>query len=272
MVSRPKRYYKRLARFPDNIDLLEAEVGFSADGTPVVTEAQIARWVEDLFLGGGMKAVVGYIILKYGAWEQAMDLAHRQSDPCCRKAVEASCDEDDVRSRAEQTAQSRGGSRENARHGSRESAKDAPLSPQKHGFRAAWALEWAYEQAEERDIPEWFFDRLVDDFCASTNGSLHRIYAKMICDRMRFGNMCPTDAQAERLAERCFDLVIDPQTKTALKFWCLEILAELAPRIDWVAAELTDTLRHISEAPDCSPGMKVATREILKRLSNVQSL
>jgi hypothetical protein len=139
----------------------------------------------------------------------------------------------------------------------------------------AWALEWAYEQAGDDDLPEWFFDRMVDDLCASANGSLHRIYAKMVCDRMRFGGVVPTGVQAERLAEKCFDVVIDPATRTAVKFWCLEILAELAglapraefaPRLDWVAEELPDTLRRISEAPDCSPGLRVATREILKRL------
>jgi hypothetical protein len=89
----------------------------------------------------------------------------------------------------------------------------------------------------------------------------------MVCDMMRFGGMAtPTDAQVERLAEKCFDLVIDPATRTATTFWCLESLVEIAPRVEWVAEELPETVRRISETTDCSPGMKVATREILKRL------
>ncbi len=214
----PKRYYKRAKSFPEGIDRLEAEV----NGT--VTEAQIERWVDELFLGGGMKAMVGYIILKYGVWEEAMNVASRQQD-----------------------------------------------SGSKTAFRSVWALEWAYEYASESDIPEWFFDRVADDFCASANGSVQRIYAKMLCDMMRFGGARPTGEQTERLAEKCFGLVIEPLTKTAAIFWCLEILTELAPRVEWVAEELPETVRRISETPDCSPGMKVATREILKRLKQVKN-
>ncbi len=207
--SKPRRYYKRLVRFPEGTDRLDGEVRLPVDGE------QIQRWVDELFLGGGMKAMVGYIILRYGAWEAAMNVG---------------------------------------------------CSDSKIGFRAAWALEWAYEQAEPKDIPEWFSDRLADDFIATSNGSLHRIYAKMICDRMRFGGVRHTDTQAERLAEKCFDLVIDPATKTAAIFWCLEILAELSPRLPWVAEELPAALHRISEASDCTPGLRVATREILRRL------
>jgi hypothetical protein len=207
----PKRYYRRHKGFPEGIDRLAGEV------RGPVTEEQIERWVEELFrpLHGGMKAVVGYVILRYDAWEAAMNVGLDGEG--------------------------------------------------KAAFRATWALEWAYEWADPNDLPEWFFDRLADDFARSPNGSLHRVYAKMLCDRMRFGGVRPTSEQAERLAERCFDLVIDRRTKTAVTFWCLEILAELAPRVDWVAGELPATLRHISEAPDCTPGMRVATRELLRR-------
>ncbi len=221
--SQPKRYYKRLVRFPDGIDRLESGVRLPVD------EEQIGRWVDELFLGGGMKAMVGYMILKYGAWEAAMNVGAT-------------------------TVRGQGG------------VKYAPPSPQTTAFRASWALEWAYEQSEPGDLPEWFFDRLIDDFTASSNGSLHRIYAKIICDMMRFGGAKLTDGQAERLAEKCFDLVIATPTKGAAKFWCLKILSELAPRLDWVAEELPETLRRISAAPDCTPGLRVATREILKRL------
>jgi len=134
-------------------------------------------------------------------------------------------------------------------------------------FRATWALEWAYEWADPGELPEWFFDRMVDDFVRSSNGSLQRIYGKMLCDRMRFGGAHPTDRQVELLTERCFGLVIEPATKTAVRYWCLEILADLAPRAEWVAEELAATLRHLSEQPDCPPGMRVVTRELLRRLA-----
>lgn len=162
-----------------------------------------------------MKAVVGYLILRYGLWEQAMNLG---------------CD-----------------------------------ASQRTGFRATWALEWAYEQSEGQ-LPEWFPSRMTDDFAASDNGSLHRVYGKMLCDMMRFGDFRPTDAQARQLAEKCFDLLIGTQTKCAVQFWCMEILYELSPRIDWIAEALEDTARRISESPACSPGMTSACRDMLKRL------
>lgn len=133
-------------------------------------------------------------------------------------------------------------------------------------FRISWALEWAYEHAPTTALPEWFFERLIRDFASSPNASLHRIYSKIICDAMRFRNIQPSDAQINTLAERTFDLVITQSTKTAVRFWCLEILSDLAPRLNWVANELPETLRSISQSSDCTPGMRVATREILRRL------
>jgi hypothetical protein len=240
-VPGPKRYYRRARSFPAGIDRLESELRLP------VSEEQIERWVDELFPGGGrnagagLKQFVGYIILKYGAWEVAMNVGvnpgHRPS----------------------------AGSAAKQRTGKGERGNVA-------NFRAAWALEWAYEQAGPADIPEWFFDRVADDFCASQNGSVHRIYAKIVCDMMRFGGVRPSEMQVEKLAEKCFGLVIDPRTKTATKFWCLEVLTEITPRVEWVEEELPETVRRISEAPDCPPGMSVATREILKRLKTVKNV
>ncbi len=199
-----KRYYRKLAHFPEGTDRLEAQVCLPID------EQQLESLLDYSFYSGDMKPTVGYLILKHGLWEEAMDIG---------------------------------------RYGE-----------QKIAFRATWALEWAYEQSSPDELPEWFADRMLDDFAASDNGSLHRVYAKMLCDQIRFGDYRPTGPQAERMAEKCFDLAIDPQTKTAVAFWCLEILSELAPRVDWVAEELDGTVLRISENPDCSPGMAAACR------------
>ncbi len=208
----PKRYYKKLAKFPEGTDRLEAEVRLPVD------EEQIEGLLDYRFYSGDMKPTVGYLILKHGLWEEAMNIG---------------------------------------RHGRRQIV-----------FRATWALEWAYEQSSPEELPEWFADRMLDYFAASDNGSLHRVYAKMLCDQMRFRDFRPTDGQVERLAEKCFELATNVQTKTAVTFWCLEVLSELAPRIDWVAEELEETVRRISESPDCTPGMTVACREIIKRLQS----
>jgi hypothetical protein len=125
-------------------------------------------------------------------------------------------------------------------------------------------VEWAYAQCPEGELPEWFADRMTADFVASPNGSLHRVYAKMILDRMRFGGFIPTDTQSELLAEKCFDLLIDPKTRGAVQMWCMEILSELSPRADWIAEALTETARRISGQPDCPPGMTMACRRVLQ--------
>lgn len=206
-----KRYYRPLKSFPEGTDRLESAV------QPPVTEERLAGLLDEYFRCGNMKAAVGYLILRYGLWEEAMNLGRD--------------------------------------------------SRQRTGFRATWALEWAYEQSGDR-LPEWFAGRMADDFAASDNGSLHRVYAKMLCDMMRFGGFRPDDAQAHRLAERCFDLLIGSKTKGAVQFWCMEILYELSPRIDWIAEALEDTVLRISESPGCQPGMASACRDILRRLNS----
>jgi hypothetical protein len=139
------------------------------------------------------------------------------------------------------------------------------MSAEHHlAFRASWAVEWAYEQCPEGELPVWFAERMTSDFVASTNGSLHRVYAKMLLDRMRFGGFTPTDTQVESLAEKCFDLLINPKTRGAVQMWCMEILTELSPRADWIAEALIETARTISQHPDCPPGMSMACRRVLK--------
>jgi hypothetical protein len=132
-------------------------------------------------------------------------------------------------------------------------------------FRSTWALEWAYEQCPEGELPLWFAKRMIADFIASDNGSLHRVYAKMLLDRMRFGGFTPTDNQVEQLSEKCFDLLIEPKTRGAVRMWCMEILADLAPRTDWIADSLEATARNLSQQSDCPPGIVMACRRILSR-------
>lgn len=206
-----KRYYKRLSQFPEGTDRLENEVRLPID------EDQIVRLLEEYFPGGNMKPMVGYIILRYGLWEEAMNIGM--------------------------------------------------TAPQRIAFRATWALEWAYEQSLGQ-LPEWFFDRMADDFAASRNGSLHRVYAKMLADQMVFEGIRPTETQAEKLAEKSFELLIDPKTRGAVKAWCLEILFALRLRLDWIAEPMEDIVQRLSEAPDCSPGMRVWCRELSKRLKS----
>ncbi len=132
-------------------------------------------------------------------------------------------------------------------------------------FRASWGLEWAYCLAPEEIESRW--NRFLDDFLASNSESVHRVYSKMICDIMRREAATLSDGQAARLAEKCFDLLIDPDTAVAVKVWQIELLHDLSPRIGWIEENLTETVRTMSESPDCTPAIAAHARHYFRRLA-----
>ncbi len=120
----------------------------------------------------------------------------------------------------------------------------------KVAFHGSWALEWAFYNNREAFCPH--IPHFVDNFLRATNGSVHRHYTKMMWNILHRGMLRPDIAQAERIAEKTFDLLIATTTKTAVKVWCMEILFELAPRLDWVAEQLRETVQQILEStPSC---------------------
>lgn len=166
-------------------------------------------------------------------------------------------------------------------------------------FRASWGLEWAYNQEPEQLESRW--NLLFEDFLASSNDSVHRVYSKMICDMLRRGAVTLSDDDAVRLAEKCFDLLIKPETAVAVKVWQIELLADLADcpaptgqssesadnsglsdssgysvnpahsgtsrHTDWIGEALTETVRTISESPDCTPAIAAHARHYFRRLA-----
>lgn len=131
-------------------------------------------------------------------------------------------------------------------------------------FRASWALEWAFFLDPERFAP--YTAQFFESFLRSSDGSVHRHYTKILCHMLRDGRLTPDDAQAGGLAEKCFDLLIDPGVRVAVKVWCSEILFELSPRIDWVRENLPDTLRDQMERFP-TPGMVNHGNKLLRRIS-----
>lgn len=130
-------------------------------------------------------------------------------------------------------------------------------------FRASWCLEWAYREQPDNFRP--YLPRFLSDFLQSTNGSVHRTYTKMLCGMLRRQVICPDKPQREAIAEKCFDLLIDPGTRTAVKVWAMEILCDFRD-IGWVGEQLEDTVRGLSEADDCPPAMSAHCRKILQRI------
>ncbi len=132
-------------------------------------------------------------------------------------------------------------------------------------FRASWALEWAY--ATNMDYFERFIPRFFTDYLAASNESVNRVYSKMACDMMRRGVLRLDDEQALMVAEKAFDLLVNPDTAVAVKVWQIELLSDLSCRIDWIEENLTEIVRIMSEKPDCTPAEAAHARHYFRRLA-----
>ncbi len=129
-------------------------------------------------------------------------------------------------------------------------------------FRAAWALQWAMEH---HSLPLTDHSaHITHVFLDSRNGSVLRIYSKLLLEIMRKTDV--DNKTAERIAEKAFGLLLDPQTKVAVKVWLMEILENLSAKIDYVNENLTECIERLSEAPDCSPAMTSHARRVLRRI------
>lgn len=133
-------------------------------------------------------------------------------------------------------------------------------------FRAAWALQWAMEHAG-RPLTDYSC-HIVRTFLSSQNGSVLRIYSKLLLEAMRKTDF--DDITSQCIAEKSFDLLLDAKTKVAVKVWLMEILESLAGKIDYVAENLAECISRLSEAPDCTPAMTSHARNVLLRIRNGQ--
>lgn len=134
-------------------------------------------------------------------------------------------------------------------------------------FRSSWALEWAYFNDRESFRPHTA--HFFDNFLKAANPSAHRHYSKMLYDMMRRGAVTLDHGQACATAEKCFELLIDPSTRVAVKVWCMEILFDLRPRLDWLEENLRDAVQILL---DTNPSAGLANRgfKLLKRLDKLR--
>ncbi len=130
-------------------------------------------------------------------------------------------------------------------------------------FRASWALRWAYGVSPEGLLA--YIDSFVDAFLKSDNGSVHREYSKILYDMQRRRMVTFDDIRLTRIAEKALDLLVAAGTKVAVKAWCIDILCDASPRLDWVAEVLRDTLHHILHSAP-SPGLAHKASKGLRKL------
>lgn len=133
----------------------------------------------------------------------------------------------------------------------------------KAAFRAAWALEHAWELWPEGVVER--FGRLLEILLASPNVSVQRIFSKIAYELLRQETVSLTDDEAEALVACCFDRLTDPATPSGVAVWQIRLLDLLSARIGWVGEQLDAIVRQMSEAPDCTPAIASCARRYLRR-------
>ena len=134
-----------------------------------------------------------------------------------------------------------------------------------HHHKACWTLELVLEQHIE-----WLGPHL-DVFCGTlatlSNGSAIRSLSKICLFAVTHSKKNPgfLDANhAEQITEACFDWLIDPKTKVAIKAYAMRALFLLGQDKDWIYPELERILTE--DAYKHSAGYQAAAKDILRKI------
>jgi hypothetical protein len=138
------------------------------------------------------------------------------------------------------------------------------------GFRAAWILERVYSNHIEKFIPqtEYFFEQ----FAQQNNLSARRHFAKIlafITDKkanQTIKNII-NNYDTTNLVETVFAWLIDEKTPVAIKSHCLNILANLIHKHDWIKSELSETMDYLVDKESIAFFAKV--KQIRKQLKKL---
>lgn len=114
-------------------------------------------------------------------------------------------------------------------------------------FRAAYALERAFERSPERLAP--YYERFANDFSAAIHPSVWRHYGKIMAILLKSRALTPTDEQAVRIAETAVERLIDESVPVGARVWSLDILHELRGRVRWIDQELPAIVDDLKTAP-----------------------
>ena len=117
-------------------------------------------------------------------------------------------------------------------------------------FRAAWMLEYFMTQKPEQ------FSKYLNELLAllprQTNPSAMRHYAKIVAlltdkkaPQVYKANLQKIDF--EPVIEVLFTWLVDTKTLVATKVHCMQSLANLLPRYEWIKDELMDTIDYLMD-------------------------
>jgi hypothetical protein len=134
-------------------------------------------------------------------------------------------------------------------------------------FRAAWILENVFlndPEAYEKEL-EYILLRIKE----VTHKSCQRHYAKIVM-HITAVNVSPfisdrlNSINLEQVVEQCFDWMIDPKVKIAVKVFSSEALFNLKDRYPWIKEELAGQLKFLMR--NGSPGIQSRGIKLLAKL------
>ncbi|MCR8556114.1 hypothetical protein KXD93_00585 [Mucilaginibacter sp. BJC16-A38] len=134
-------------------------------------------------------------------------------------------------------------------------------------FRAAWLLENTFLINPVSYLPD--LDYLLTRFHEVVYPSCQRHYAKimmhitsstahyLIREKLQ-------DTDLEPVVEKCFDWMIDPKVKVAVKVFSADVLFNLRTRYPWITEELTNQIKFLMR--NGSPGIQSRGKRLLAAL------
>jgi hypothetical protein len=116
------------------------------------------------------------------------------------------------------------------------------------GFRAAWLLDTTILAEPERYINN--LDYFVQRMGQVTNASCKRHYTRIMMhltapDALKAVKEKLASTDLETVVEKCFDWIIDPKVKVAVKVFAADTLFNLCGRYDWIKEELTSQVQFM---------------------------
>lgn len=139
------------------------------------------------------------------------------------------------------------------------------------GFRAAWILERVYSNHHYRfsNHSHYFLEKLP----LQRNLSALRHYVKILAFMTNKNASVETkqiieNYQTEKLVEVTFAWLIDDKIPVAVKSHCLNILANLNTKHNWIKAELTETMDFLVDKESIAFFAKV--KQIRKQLKRIK--
>jgi hypothetical protein len=138
-------------------------------------------------------------------------------------------------------------------------------------FRAAWMLEYIMSNSPAVFGP--YLNRFLELLPTLKNPSVMRHYCK-ITALVTAGNPDPVyktlvrEIEFDAIIEALFTWLVEEKTPVAVKVHCMQALANLAPRYDWIKDDLMETIDYLTDVE--SIAFFARAKQVKKQLMKVK--